>query len=57
MKWPTEDRINEIGQNGNTGEHYELVKLDQLEMHYEQRLHDVREARREFINRNNLNKC
>ena len=23
-KWPTEDRIDIIGQNGNTGEHYEL---------------------------------
>tara|TARA_R110002124_G_scaffold175260_1_gene343041 strand:- start:41 stop:154 length:114 start_codon:yes stop_codon:yes gene_type:complete len=26
IEWPDESRINAIGQNGNTGEHYEVVE-------------------------------
>lgn len=56
MEWPTEERINQIGQNGNTGEHYELKQFDDIERQLEKSLEVVHEARREFINRNNLNK-
>ena len=30
-EWPTEDRIEPIGQNGNTGEHYAKIKSHTLE--------------------------
>ena len=30
-EWPTEDRIDPIGQNGNTGEHYAKIKNHTLE--------------------------
>ena len=30
-EWPTEDRIEPIGQNGNTGEHYAKIKNHTLE--------------------------
>ena len=30
-EWPTEERIDNIGPNGNTGEHYAKIKNHTLE--------------------------
>ena len=30
-EWPTEERIDNIGPNGNTGEHYAKIKSHTLE--------------------------
>jgi hypothetical protein len=30
IEWPTEERIDNIGQNGNNGEHYEEVSMTEL---------------------------
>lgn len=59
-EWPEDtpeyrDRQAAIMQNGNTGCHYELMRLDKMEWFHERALADVREQRREYINRNNLN--
>ena len=54
--WPDEKRIDIIGANGNTGEHYELERLNRMEADAEAALTHIREMRREYINRNNLNK-
>lgn len=59
-EWPAdtpEHRARQavIMQNGNTGEHYELMRLDKMERYHEAMLADVQEQRREYINRNNLN--
>lgn len=55
-EWPDESRIDEIGQNGNTGEHYDLQQIDKMESELERSLEFVRELRRELINKHNLNK-
>lgn len=54
--WPDEKRIDIIGANGNTGEHYEIERIDKEIAALEQQLEDLNESRREYINRNNLNK-
>lgn len=59
-EWPEDtpeyrERQSAIMQNGNTGCHYELMRLDKMEQFHERALADVREQRREFINRKNLN--
>ena len=59
-EWPTDTpehraRQAAIMQNGNTGCHYELMRLDKIECYHEAMLADVQEQRREYINRNNLN--
>lgn len=59
-EWPVDtpeyrQRQAAIMQNGNTGCHYELMRLDKMEQFHEQALADVREQRREHINKNNLN--
>lgn len=48
-------RIDIIGANGNTGEHYELERIDKQIAALEQQLENLNESRREYINRNNLN--
>lgn len=58
--WPAdtpehEQRQNEVFQNGNCGHHYELERLEKIERFHEQMLSDVREERREYLNKNNLN--
>lgn len=55
-EWPSEERIDIIGANGPTGEHYELERIDKEIAALEQQLEDLNESRREYINRNNLNK-
>ena len=59
-EWPEDtpeyrERQIAVMQNGNTGLHYELARLDKLEWFHEQALEDIRTQRREFINKNNLN--
>ena len=55
-QWPTEDRIDVIGSNGGDGLHYELEWLDRMEVYAEAALVNIREMRREYINRHSLNK-
>lgn len=60
--WPSEDRIDRIGQWAGTGEHYPITDprtLDDLrlkEAYHEEQLAFTREMMREEINRLNLNK-
>lgn len=71
-QWPSEERIDIIGPNGNDGQHYavhdaslkafdlaaqqrRLAEFDSRELILEQHLAGVREARREYISRHNLN--
>lgn len=56
QQWPSEERIEQIGQNGNTGEHYDLQCLYATEARLERGLVNVREQIREYINTRNLNK-
>lgn len=54
--WPDEKRIDIIGANGNDGLHYVLERIDKEIAVLEQQLEDLNESRREYINRNNLNR-
>ena len=56
QQWPSEERIEQIGQNGNTGLHYDLQCLYATEARLERGLAVVREQIREHINHHNLNK-
>ncbi|MFP2768081.1 hypothetical protein [Oceanisphaera sp. KMM 10153] len=56
QQWPSEERIEQIGQNGNDGLHYDLQCLYDTEARLERGLENVREQIREFINTRNLNK-
>ncbi|MBM7455213.1 hypothetical protein HNR62_001073 [Oceanisphaera litoralis] len=55
-QWPSETRIDQIGQNGPTGEHYDLDVLYATEARLERGLVNVREQIREYVNQHNLNK-
>lgn len=56
QEWPSEERIEQIGQNGGTAEHYHLDDLYRAESRLERGLVNVREQIREYINTRNLNK-